>query len=133
MRKFQQLIQLVAHGNHDVHGAREALRALDGQWSLRTHFGRQFVMTREPLFGMKPLTAAIAEVLHRRRAAGDFILLRTEINQDGYPLHSPDPNRLWFAWAFGEQRVNYAVTGNRIDGHSLLHQTKEKLTSCPTE
>jgi len=30
---------------------------------------------------------------------------------------------------FGEQRVNYTVTGNRIDGHSLLHQTKEKLAS----
>ena len=30
---------------------------------------------------------------------------------------------------FGKQRVNYTVTGNRIDGHSLLHQTKEKLAS----
>jgi hypothetical protein len=40
--------------------------------------------------------------------------------RDGYPLHSPSPYRLWFAFRLPEVRVNYPVMGNRIDGHSLL-------------
>ena len=47
----------------------------------------------------------------------------------GYPLHSPRPYRLWFAFRFPEVRVNYPVMGNRIDGHSLLRQAQEKFAS----
>jgi hypothetical protein len=39
---------------------------------------------------------------------------------DGYPLHSPSPYRLWFAFGLPAVRMNYLVMGNRIDGHSLL-------------
>src|SRR5450759_4357588 len=51
------------------------------------------------------------------------------IGPGGYPLHSPSPYRLWFAFGLPEVRVNYPVMGNRIDGHSLLRQAKEQLTS----
>ena len=47
----------------------------------------------------------------------------------GYPLHSPSPYRLWFAFRLPEVRVNYPVMGNRIDGHSLLRQAQEKFAS----
>ena len=48
---------------------------------------------------------------------------------DGYPLHSPSPYRLWFAFRLSEVQVNYPVMGNRIDGHSLLCQAQEKFAS----
>ena len=47
----------------------------------------------------------------------------------GYPLNSPSPHRLWFAFRLPEVRVNYPVMGNRIDGHSLLRQAQEKFAS----
>jgi len=47
----------------------------------------------------------------------------------GYPLDSPRPYRLWFAFGLPEVRVNYPVMGNRIDGHSLLRQAKEEVAS----
>jgi hypothetical protein len=47
----------------------------------------------------------------------------------GYPLDSLNPYRLWFAFGLPEVRVNYLVMGNRIHGHSLLRQAKEKLAS----
>src|SRR5262245_11029803 len=48
----------------------------------------------------------------------------------GYPLDSPSPNRLWFALSFAKLRVHDPITGNRINGHGLLHQTIEKLASA---
>jgi hypothetical protein len=47
----------------------------------------------------------------------------------GYPLNSPSPHRLWFAFRLPEVRVNDPVMGNRIDGHSLLRQAQEKFAS----
>src|SRR6266496_1101475 len=49
-----------------------------------------------------------------------------KIKCSGYPLDSGSPHRLWFGFGL---RVNYPVMGNRIDGHSLLRQTKEELAS----
>jgi len=50
-------------------------------------------------------------------------------HRGGYPLDSPSPYRLWFAFRLPEVRVNYPVMGNRIDGHSLLRQAKEELAA----
>src|ERR1039458_395461 len=52
-----------------------------------------------------------------------------QIGLSGYPLDSGSPYRLWFGFGLRGGRVNYPVMGNRIDGHSLLRQTKEDLAS----
>jgi hypothetical protein len=52
---------------------------------------------------------------------------RIRIGRGGYPLHSGSPNRLWFGLA--ANRVDDAVVGYGIHGHSLLGETKEELAS----
>jgi hypothetical protein len=59
--------------------------------------------------------------------AGGTAVVR--IPEGGYPLYSPRPYRLWFAFCLPEIWVNDPVTGNRIDGHSLLRQVQEKFAS----
>ena len=54
---------------------------------------------------------------------------RERIGIGGYPLDSGSPYRLWFGFGLRGGRVNYPMMGNRIDGHSLLRQTKEDLAS----
>src|ERR1017187_3123536 len=52
------------------------------------------------------------------------------IGPGGYPLYSPSPYGLWFAFGLPQDRVNYPVMGNRIDGQSLLRQAKEEFASA---
>jgi hypothetical protein len=54
----------------------------------------------------------------------------TEMAGGGYPLYSPSPYGLWFAFGLPQDRVNYPVMGNRIDGQSLLRQAKEEFASA---
>src|ERR1035438_4749671 len=58
-------------------------------------------------------------------ATGNF-----KIACGGYPLYSPSPYGLWFAFGLPQDRVNYPVMGNRIDGQSLLRQAKEEFASA---
>src|SRR5271167_5113928 len=63
------------------------------------------------------------------KRSGRLYKLELPILRSGYPLHSPSPYRLWFAFRLPEVRVNYPVMGDRIDGHSLLRQAQEKFAS----
>src|SRR5215813_12122749 len=58
------------------------------------------------------------------------VLIDLMFPRGGYPLDSPSPNKLWFALSFAKLRVHDPITGNRINGHGLLHQTIEKLASA---
>src|ERR1035437_463520 len=61
---------------------------------------------------------------------GSTSVFVVEIRHGGYPLYSPSPYGLWFAFGLPQDRVNYPVMGNRIDGQSLLRQAKEEFASA---
>src|ERR1039458_8051097 len=64
------------------------------------------------------------------RSGGCLAGTLTKIALGGYPLYSPSPYGLWFAFGLPQDRVNYPVMGNRIDGQSLLRQAKEEFASA---
>ena len=47
--------------------------------------------------------------------------------QDGYPLDSGSPYRLWFAFSFPGGLVDDPVISDGIDSHGLLREAKEEL------
>ena len=49
---------------------------------------------------------------------------------DGYPLDSGAPNRLCFCFGSRLSWVDDAVVGDRVDGHGLLCEAKEKLATA---
>ena len=51
------------------------------------------------------------------------------IKEDGYPLDSGSPYRLWFAFSFSGGRVDDPMISDGIDGHCLLREAKEELAS----
>src|SRR5438128_2231927 len=51
------------------------------------------------------------------------------MHQDGYPLDSGSPYRLWFAFSFPGGRVDDPMISDGIDGHCLLREAKEELAS----
>ena len=75
------------------------------------------LLTTEDLRTVQSLTVQLQRALY------------FHIEQGGYPVDSGSHYRLWFGFDLRGWRVNYPVMGNRIDGHSLLRQTKEDLAA----
>jgi hypothetical protein len=117
--------------------ATEAVREIAREWTIKN--GPRAVLkwarSRPTTEGRTWALIGMAEALgHRGRSSKRRrpLFFRAMVgstlnNRDGYPLDSGSPYRLWFGSRLRGGWVNDPVMGDRIDGDSLLRQTKETL------
>ena len=55
--------------------------------------------------------------------------IKSCFDRGGYPLDSPEPYRLWFAFSLTRMRMNDLVSRDGVNVHRLLYQTKEELAA----
>jgi len=102
--------QPIAHGSHEIRHAIETLRSFDCHRPLGSHFGNEFVVIAEALFGKKCPAPANASVFQRLGATSDFVLFhRMESpDRDETPHSEREPTKP--KGTFLRQRIDWAQT-----------------------
>lgn len=77
----------------------------------------------------KGVSRSAGKKVWKSRAKYAGIPTQSHFSEEGYLLHSGNPNRLWFRFRLGFG-VKNLIQGNRPDGHHLLYEAEEELATA---